>query len=107
MDRKKCLQGTILLSLMFLLPAMAQKKRSDKNQPTATSAPKLDTVKKKGGMQPFKQLMSKAKSQKGLFTIHKLGVVRLMLAFLTFWSFGTCHMSLGVQFSKNNPLTEI
>ncbi len=73
MYKKKCLQATILLSLMFLLPAMAQKKKSDKNQPTATSAPKLDTVKKKGGMQPFKQMMGKAKSQKGLFTIHKLG----------------------------------
>jgi hypothetical protein len=56
----------------FSSPLYSQKKKSDAKGMPPPPAVKADTVKKKGGLQSYKQLVSKAKSQKGLFTVHKI-----------------------------------
>ncbi|GHN00401.1 glutaminyl-tRNA synthetase [Cytophagales bacterium WSM2-2] len=65
-----------LLAGLLSVPAMAQKK-GKKDAPTPAPVPvKTDTAKSKapGGLQPFKKLITaRAKSQKGLFTVHRQG----------------------------------
>ncbi|NOS57101.1 MAG: DUF5117 domain-containing protein, partial [Cyclobacteriaceae bacterium] len=66
---------TLFLGLLICLsPAFSQKKKKDtKATPAPTAAVKSDTTKKKGGIQPYKQLItSKAKTKRGLFTTHKI-----------------------------------
>jgi len=66
---------TLFLGLLIILsPAFSQKKKKDiKATPAPTASVKYDTTKKKGGIQPYKQLItSKAKTRKGLFTTHKI-----------------------------------
>jgi hypothetical protein len=63
----------VLLCAM-IVPAIAQKKKkgSDKTPPAASAA-KPDSTKRKGGPQSYRSLItSKAKTQKGLFTVHKI-----------------------------------
>jgi hypothetical protein len=65
----------VLLVLAFGMtyPAQAQKKKKDKNPPPASTAPKSDSTKGKGGPQPYSKVITgKAKTQKGLFTVHKV-----------------------------------
>src|SRR6476620_10247393 len=52
----------------------AQKNKKDTKQEVKPPAPvaKADTTKKKPGMQSYRQLVGKAKTQKGLFTVHKI-----------------------------------
>ena len=61
--------------ILLVSPAFSQKK-GKKDKPVVSTAPasvKSDSTKKKGGLQPYKQLInSKAKTKKGLFTAHKI-----------------------------------
>ena len=70
-----------LLLLMLLMglciaPAYSQKKSKGKSSAPASTAPKPDSTKAKGptsGPQPYSKIITaKAKTQKGLFTIHKV-----------------------------------
>ena len=64
----------VLLAFMAI-PAFAQKAKKDDKKPAVTTPVKTDTVKAKpaNGMKPYKQVITaKAKTQKGLFTVHKL-----------------------------------
>ncbi len=60
--------------LLIIAPSIAQKKgKQAKAIVPATTTEKSDTTKKKGGLQPYKQLIgAKAKTRKGLFTTHKI-----------------------------------
>jgi hypothetical protein len=66
----------VLLAGLCLSPAYAQKKSKGKTPPPASTAPKADTTKAKGpttGPQAYsKVITAKAKTQKGLFTVHKV-----------------------------------
>jgi hypothetical protein len=66
----------VLLAGFCLPPAYAQKKSKSKTPPPTSTAPKADTTKAKGptsGPQPYsKVITAKAKTQKGLFTVHKV-----------------------------------
>ena len=61
--------------ILLVSPAFSQKK-GKKDKPVVSTAPapvKSDSTKKKGGLQPYKQLInSKTKTKKGLFTTHKI-----------------------------------
>ncbi len=75
MKLKHILSFTFIIALVIAFqPLAAQKKKKDDSKTVATQpAPiKTDSVKKKGGMQAYKQLVGKAKTQKGLFTVHKI-----------------------------------
>jgi hypothetical protein len=84
---------TLFLGLLICIsPAFSQKKKKDtKATPAPTAAVKSDTTKKKGGIQPYKQLItSKAKTKRGLFTTHKINediILKLPTPFLveSFW----------------------
>jgi hypothetical protein len=70
----KNLLFTLPLALCMALPGAAQKKKKEEPKPPATtvSAPS-DTAKKKGGLQPFRKIITpKARTQKGLFTVHQV-----------------------------------
>jgi hypothetical protein len=58
------------------LPVVAQKKKKDDaraSKPAAATTAKADSTRKKGGLTPYRQLISsKARTQKGLFTVHKI-----------------------------------
>ncbi|MBL7871939.1 MAG: zinc-dependent metalloprotease [Cyclobacteriaceae bacterium] len=63
----------ILLTALFVTDvALAQKKSKPRGQTPAAPAAKADTTKRKpGGLQPYNQVITaKAKTQKGLFTLH-------------------------------------
>ena len=71
MKSKYLLPFIVLGASLFIQPSYAQKnKKADLNP--APLVVKADTAKKKGGMQSYRQLISKAKTQKGLFTVHKI-----------------------------------
>lgn len=61
----------------MLLPATAQRKRKnapDTPKPAVSTPAKADSAKRKSSLQPYRQLITtKAKTQKGLFTVHKIG----------------------------------
>ena len=70
---KACACWLIVLS-MFAIPSFAQKSKKD-NKKQAAVPVKADTTKAKptNGMKPYKQVITaKAKTQKGLFTVHKI-----------------------------------
>ncbi len=66
------------LTLLFVLTAgtvSAQKSKKNAKGKSPATAVKADTAKRKapaGGLQPYRQLTGKAKTQKGLFTVHKV-----------------------------------
>jgi hypothetical protein len=64
----------IVICCALVVPSIAQKKKrgASKGAPAA-AAPKADSTKRKSGLQPYRQLINaKAKTQKGLFTVHKI-----------------------------------
>lgn len=68
--KKIQLFGSILLSLFIVIGCASKKSKAKKGAPTAeASAPK----KKEGGIQPYNKVITKgAKSDPGLFTVHKV-----------------------------------
>jgi hypothetical protein len=65
----------VCLLFCLLLPAAAQKKKKGAAAPSkpATATVKADSTPKKGGLQPYRKLITaKAKTQKGLFTVHRI-----------------------------------
>src|SRR5690606_28104270 len=65
----------VLVLLAGTFPAEAQKKSKNKQAAPPAAAPKADTVKARsaGGLKPYNQVITgKAKSQPGLFTVHKV-----------------------------------
>lgn len=62
--------GSIVLSLFIVVGCASKKSKSKKGGPTAeAAAPK----KKDGGIQPYNKVITKgAKSDPGLFTVHKV-----------------------------------
>jgi hypothetical protein len=68
----------LVLCLTLALPATAQKTKKKDDKKSAPAVPaKADTVKAKGptlpGPKPYKQVITaRAKTQKGLFTVHKI-----------------------------------
>lgn len=68
----------LVICFALALPASAQKtKKKDDKKATPAAAAKADTTKAKGptppGPKPYKQVITaKAKTQKGLFTVHKI-----------------------------------
>lgn len=67
----------MLLCFALTLPVTAQKSKKKDDKKTASAPAKADTVKAKGptppGPKPYKQVITaKAKTQKGLFTVHKI-----------------------------------
>lgn len=67
----------MLLTLSYFQPSFAQKKSKEKPSTPAQqpAAPKADTTKARsaGGLKPYSQVITaKAKSQRGLFTVHKV-----------------------------------
>jgi hypothetical protein len=72
---KRLFLGFLVGSMLITNPVFAQKKKKDskKAEPTTQTPPKPDD-KKKEGPQPYGQVITaKAKTQKGLFTVHKIG----------------------------------
>lgn len=72
---KAKLYAAALLACFLYVPLMAQRKGKNAPAPTPVVA-KTDTAKNKpsSGLQPYKRLItSKAKTQKGLFTVHRIG----------------------------------
>lgn len=64
-----------LVGLIGASPSWAQKSKKNAKEKAPASSAKADTTKRKGpagGLQSFKQLVGKAKTQKGLFTVHKV-----------------------------------
>jgi ribosomal protein S18 acetylase RimI-like enzyme len=64
-----------LVGLIGASPSWAQKSKKNAKEKAPASSAKPDTTKRKGpagGLQSFKQLVGKAKTQKGLFTVHKV-----------------------------------
>jgi Met-zincin/Domain of unknown function (DUF5117)/Domain of unknown function (DUF5118) len=72
------LRYVLCLALVCLIgasPSWAQKSKKNAKEKAPASSAKPDTTKRKGpagGLQSFKQLVGKAKTQKGLFTVHKV-----------------------------------
>lgn len=65
----------LIVFCLSTLPSFAQKSKKDEKKPAATVPAKSDTAKAKpaNGIKPYKQVItSKAKTQKGLFTVHKI-----------------------------------
>lgn len=68
----------LVFGLALAIPASAQKtKKKDDKKPVAVAPVKADTAKAKGptppGPKPYRQVITaKAKTQKGLFTVHKI-----------------------------------
>lgn len=70
-----CACWLLVLSLCAM-PAVAQKSKKDTKKPATTAPVKADTAKAKPGPgpRPYRQVITaKAKTQKGLFTVHKIG----------------------------------
>ncbi|HRI80634.1 MAG TPA: DUF5117 domain-containing protein, partial [Cyclobacteriaceae bacterium] len=70
-----------ILLIVFILSGLgckpvvvAQKNKKNVKEEVKPTPPvaKADTARKKGGLQPYRQLVGKAKTQKGLFTVHKI-----------------------------------
>jgi ribosomal protein S18 acetylase RimI-like enzyme len=64
-----------LVVMIGASPSWAQKSKKNTKGKAPVSSAKADTTKRKGpagGLQPFKQLVGKAKTKKGLFTVHKV-----------------------------------
>src|SRR6185295_8866993 len=61
--------GTVLPQIT---EAQKNKKNAKEEVKPAPSVAKADTTKKKPGLQSYRQLVGKAKTQKGLFTVHKI-----------------------------------
>lgn len=71
----RCLLCLTLLLALGASTASAQKSKKNAKGKSPATAVKADTAKRKapaGGLQPYKQLVGKAKTQKGLFTVHKV-----------------------------------
>ena len=71
---KACACWLVVLS-MCSIPSFAQKSKKDDKKPATAVPVKADTAKAKptNGMKPYKQVITaKAKTQKGLFTVHKI-----------------------------------
>jgi hypothetical protein len=71
---KACAYGLIAVCLSAV-PSYAQKSKKDDKKTTASVPAKTDTAKAKSpnGLKPYKQVITgKAKTQKGLFTVHKI-----------------------------------
>lgn len=64
----------VLLLLASAIPALAQKKKKDQPKPAAeTAPPEKKEEKKDGGIQPYdKVITAKAKTDEGLFKVHKV-----------------------------------
>lgn len=65
----------LLMASVCMQPVIAQKKNKTKTTTPApaSTVPKVDSAKTKGGLQPYnKVITAKAKTQKGLFTVHKV-----------------------------------
>jgi hypothetical protein len=75
MKLKHLVLFTFIAVLVIIFQPVTAQKNKKKDSKTVITQPvpaKTDTVKKKGGMQAYKQLVGKAKTQKGLFTVHKI-----------------------------------
>jgi ribosomal protein S18 acetylase RimI-like enzyme len=60
---------------LFAVPSFSQKSKKDDKKPATTVPVKADTAKAKpvNGMKPYRQVITaKAKTQNGLFTVHKI-----------------------------------
>ncbi len=71
---KECACWLVVLS-MCVIPSFAQKLKKDDKKPATVVPAKTDTAKAKptNGIKPYKQVITaKAKTQKGLFTVHKI-----------------------------------
>jgi len=70
----KILPLFVLLGILtpHITEAQKNKKNAKEDVKPAPPVVKADTAKKKSGLQSYRQLVGKAKTQKGLFTVHKI-----------------------------------
>ena len=72
---RKTYLSLLVVLLLCIAPVLAQKSKKDDKKPVATVPVKTDTTKAKptNGLKPYRQVITaKAKTQKGLITVHKI-----------------------------------